>query len=866
MRLDLKGYQTRAIKRLRDYLTRVRDHAAKGEQDPAAKAFAEVLPQGEQEEYAHVPGLDRKVPNVCLKIPTGGGKTILGIECLAVVAQALQGREGCVVLWMAPTDRIVAQTLNAMRDARHPYHAALAEGATVVGLDDAFTLGGPQLARTCVIVTTSQALRVEDRGTRKIYEDVGYDQHAVSPPAWDCNQGDSEFLARSLANVIRSRRPLVVIDEAHKGRNELLAKTLRRFEPCCILELTATPERNEDNQKDVFPSNLLYRVSADELKKDGMIKLPIHLRGNPGLDVRELLRQAVACRNELQEKAKAEKRYIRPVMLLQAQSKSQTHETVHAAVLKSWLVDEMGIPREQVAICTGEIDELGDQPVSSDTCPLRYIITVDKLREGWDCPFAYVLFSINNVATATAVEQVLGRVLRLPYAEKPMQTELAEAYAFVSQPNVSEVADRLAMELSKTCGFDKREARKNIWTDTGGLPFPPGDSPLWNAAQAEPTVSLPDRVEPERVQDLSEMVAVAGRGAKLKWIAPKAMREEDRVLLTKRLGTPGNAQAVKELFWKTQHLGGRSRLRVPYLAVRVEGQLELFEDQFAPLHWRIVGANADLSEGEFPRSAGTQLEERIDVRDGGRVVLETTRVNIFAPEQTLFDIGPKDQEGLVRFLADNTSSTFLFSDDLTAYLIRVIRSLLGRGYRIEDLCLRRYALVHQVMERVSRERRAAMVDSFLAYLHSSAAFEVSPSKVFEFDPDNPPYTRIYTGHRVFPNHYYREVGQMNDEEALCAVLIDTHPKVKRWVRNPDPSLGGPGFTLQTSTDRFYPDFIAELWDERLLIVEYKGEGWRQGPDSEEKELIGKVWAEKSENRYVFLLVGKDDMHSSLACV
>ena len=41
-------------------------------------------------------------------------------------------------------------------------------------------------------------------------------------------------------------------------------------------------------------------------------------------------------------------------------------------------------------------------------CPIRYIVTVEKLREGWDCPFAYVLGSVGNVATETAVEQLLG--------------------------------------------------------------------------------------------------------------------------------------------------------------------------------------------------------------------------------------------------------------------------------------------------------------------------------------------------------------------------------------------------------------------------------------------------------------------------
>lgn len=54
---------------------------------------------------------------------------------------------------------------------------------------------------------------------------------------------------------------------------------------------------------------------------------------------------------------------------------------------------------------------------------------MDKLREGWDCPFAYVLCSVSNLSSTTAVEQILGRVLRQPYARLKAHDELNLAYA-----------------------------------------------------------------------------------------------------------------------------------------------------------------------------------------------------------------------------------------------------------------------------------------------------------------------------------------------------------------------------------------------------------------------------------------------------
>ena len=105
-------------------------------------------------------------------------------------------------------------------------------------------------------------------------------------------------------------------------------------------------------------------------------------------------------------------------------------------------------------------------------------------------------------------------------------------------------------------------------------------------------------------------------------------------------------------------------------------------------------------------------------------------------------------------------------------------------------------------------------------------------------------------------HIVVSVADMDsDEEVACAVAIDANNAVYTWVRN---ISGEPqtSFWLQTATDRFYPDFVVKLKDGRILIVEYKGAGWLNTPDSDEKAIIGQVWAERSGN--LFLMATKKD--------
>jgi type III restriction enzyme len=172
-----------------------------------------------------------------------------------------------------------------------------------------------------------------------------------------------------------------------------------------------------------------------------------------------VLALTVQRRNALAKSAEAwgaeSGRFIRPVALIQAQPRNKNRETHTADKVKAALIEQLGVSAERIRIVTGETDELGDDDLSSPGCQVEYVITVEKLREGWDCPFAYVLGSVGNVATETAVEQLLGRILRMPNATPTGVPELDRAYAIVQSEDVARTAQNLADSMVNRCGFDR---------------------------------------------------------------------------------------------------------------------------------------------------------------------------------------------------------------------------------------------------------------------------------------------------------------------------------------------------------------------------------------------------------------------------
>jgi type III restriction enzyme len=414
--ITLKDYQERVLESLGDFFR------CTAQTKTPEVAFREVTRRfGEAAPYFPVSaaGLGPDMPYVCLRVPTGGGKTLLACYAAGLAQRQFMRAERAVVLWLVPSNTILDQTADALRDPRHPYRRALelACGAVeVMTIDEALRLSRAAVdGHTVVIVSTIQSFRVEDTTGRRVYDQNGaFSEHVMNVPPdrlADLFPGADGKPKPSLVNALRLRRPIVIVDEAHNARTDLSFATLGNVLPSCIVEFTATPAREKT------PSNVLHRVSAAELKTAQMVKLPLRVVTRHPSQRDQLLAEALTLRADLERLAVLEGQqtaeYIRPILLIQA-------ERVDACEpLRDRLVREFGLSKDEVKISVGRLDELkGVKDIASPKCPVRVIITVEKLREGWDCPFAYVLCSLKETWSATAIEQIVGRILRLPNARR----------------------------------------------------------------------------------------------------------------------------------------------------------------------------------------------------------------------------------------------------------------------------------------------------------------------------------------------------------------------------------------------------------------------------------------------------------------
>ncbi len=119
-------------------------------------------------------------------------------------------------------------------------------------------------------------------------------------------------------------------------------------------------------------------------------------------------------------------------------------------------MEDFRIPKKQIARSTAEDKGLGGVDIAAKDRELRYVITVQALKEGWDCPFAYILCSVAELRSSTAVEQVLGRIMRLPNVRKKTRPELNVAYAFTASTSFAEAATALPMELANRLTRNRR--------------------------------------------------------------------------------------------------------------------------------------------------------------------------------------------------------------------------------------------------------------------------------------------------------------------------------------------------------------------------------------------------------------------------
>ncbi len=454
--MQLKEYQQTTLNRLREYLK-----ALTTERDKALKATAlginykwdeaawETI-DPKQTYHARRSAVGDAVPNVCLKIPTGGGKTLLAVRAIDLINMQYRMAQTGLVLWIVPTTQIYNQTLAALRDRGHPYRVQLnmatSDRTLVLEKQAVFTPDDVKNNLVILLLMLPSANR-QVKETLRIFKDRGgfesffareddYEAHerllkeTRNLDTFDHGDGIGARTAKSsLGNTLRLLRPVIILDEGHKAYGELAQSTLLGFNPAFILELSATPPPQ---------SNKLVRVTGQDLLREEMIKLDINVYNRASGDWKDTLLASMQHRDKLEEIAIDHEQseggsYIRPICLIQVErtgEKQRGAGLIHAEDVRDFLLKN-GVLADRVAIKSSEKDEIEKIDLLSPDCSIRYIVTKHALQEGWDCPFAYILTVLTNPRQAsTSITQLIGRVLRQPYARKTGKIELDESYVY----------------------------------------------------------------------------------------------------------------------------------------------------------------------------------------------------------------------------------------------------------------------------------------------------------------------------------------------------------------------------------------------------------------------------------------------------
>ncbi|MEW5967145.1 MAG: restriction endonuclease subunit R [Pseudomonadota bacterium] len=790
-----------------------------------------------------------------------------------------------------PSKPIREQTLRALRDRSHPYHTALREAGpiTVMDLDEAKSVTRATLdTSTTVIVATRQAFQVEEEECRKVYQSSGALMHHfdnLAPAQRDAllkdGAGAEQTTPYSLANVLRLRRPFVVVDEAHNSRTELAFDMLARFRPSGVMELTATPDLERT------PSNVLHSVSAAELKAEEMIKLPVVLETEPNWQ--QCLADAIGRRDALHKLADEERRagapYLRPLVLIQSEPRRAGVETLDYERVRNELITNHRIPAEEIVVATGE--EKGLEQIETDykggiadpACPVKFVITQKALAEGWDCPFAYILVSMASLHSATAVEQLLGRVLRQPGASHRQARALNQSYAFVVSRNFAETASALRDRLVAGAGFERREvsefvtaakseqARFDLEGHTGrvvvrpvaitlsekpdlkSIPKPVRDKVSWDGKLNTLTISAP----------LTEDETEALKAAVASETAVAAIAEAAEVSRTTAI----------EFFQTPAELG--ERFRVPQLALRVQGELQLFDDpEVLEYPWELSPYDATPTGDDLSLlGAGLKVSEggEIDVDDdSGKVVsrflpeLQRDLGLVYQPEHW-------DEVRLAAWLCRNLPEPSLTHASKQAFVAAWLSELLRRdGFTLARVNLQKFLIRNLIEARIRDLRKLAVGKAFQQALFGddvASRVAVSDHYAFEFHAQAYAPSRDYDGrfgHFDFRKHFYGRIGDFDSKEEFeCACWLDMQAqqgRIQFWVRNL-VRREGSSFFLQKADGRFYPDFLCQLPGPGespgpILAVEYKGaDRWTAAEDD---RLIGGLWANLSNGRCRFVMV------------
>lgn len=855
--MELKSYQKKVIADLTRYLELL------NETKSDAAAFCLFW----QEKSAPALGLYQNVipgvPNLCFKVPTGGGKTFIACNAVRPIFDALPATKTKAVVWLVPSDAILTQTVKALKDTSHPYRQKIDVdfGGRVEVYTKQELLNGQNFNPTAVteqlsvMVLSYDSFRGCSKEVLKAYQEnsnLAAFAKVLGKPDSPIEKADET----ALFQIINQLNPLVIVDESHHARSELSLEMLENFNPCFVLDLTATPKKE---------SNIISYVDAVQLKNEHMVKLPVIVYNRDSQA--EVLIDAIDLRNKLEEIADAEYaktgKYIRPIALFQAQPKGKEDATTFEK-LRDKLVDT-GIPAEQIAIRTADVNELKNTDLMSPTCPIRYIITVNALKEGWDCPYAYILASLANKTSQVDVEQILGRILRLPHTSQHTQSALNMSYVLTSSNDFNNTVAHIVKGLN-SAGFSDKDYRIGESTK----PQIP--------EQAAEQITLPapqGTSKPESVED--DFSGLDGKliGAELKRrreqvqtpeIAPKADTMLDAAAKVEKAYTDAiqqtsNDPVMDNLPWEVrdklksfqvnpQFREDIETLQIPQFFLKVEqslftnGSFELLDKEMLAEGFTLKGKAYDI---DFA-AADDEIRE-IDVReqDGGLpkvFKMESAEQRYF--KEWFNNLPPESRVRQCKEMMFNQLNKLNMLDaaELKAYINRIVDDMDKAQLAAMEKAPLGYAA--KIRDKIETLLEAHYRETFEKWLETE---HIVCTPYFRLRPSIHPatYTDIYARSLCAA-----EDGDMNKLEQKLVVELTALPNVRWWHRN----IAKQDFAINGFI-KHYPDILIMTKSGKLICAETKGDHLKND-DSREKIALGQAWRTAAGKDFRYYMVFENE--------
>ena len=855
--MELKSYQKKVIADLTRYLELL------NETKSDAAAFCLFW----QEKSAPALGLYQNVipgvPNLCFKVPTGGGKTFIACNAVRPIFDALPAAKTKAVVWLVPSDAILTQTVKALKDTSHPYRQKIDVdfGGRVEVYTKQELLNGQNFNPTAVteqlsvMVLSYDSFRGRSKEVLKAYREnsnLAAFAKVLGKPDSPIEKADET----ALFQIINQLNPLVVVDESHHARSELSLEMLENFNPCFVLDLTATPKKE---------SNIISYVDAVQLKNEHMVKLPVIVYNRDSQS--EVLIDAIDLRNKLEEIADAEYtktgKYIRPIALFQAQPKGKEDATTFEK-LRDKLVDA-GIPAEQIAIRTADVNELKNTDLMSPTCQIRYIITVNALKEGWDCPYAYILASLANKTSQVDVEQILGRILRLPHTSQHTQSALNMSYVLTSSNDFNNTVAHIVKGLN-SAGFSDKDYRIGESTK----PQIP--------EQAAEQITLPDPQgvpEPETAEDdfawlddklIEEELERRREQVQTPEIAPKADTMLDAAAKVEKAYTDAiqqtsNDPVMDNLPWEVrdkvksfqvnpQFREDIETLQIPQFFLKVEqslftnGSFELLDKEMLAEGFTLKGKAYDI---DFA-AADDEIRE-IDVReqDGGLpkvFKMESAEQRYF--KEWFNNLPPESRVRQCKEMMFNQLNKLNMVDaaELKAYINRIVDDMDKAQLAAMEKAPLGYAA--KIRDKIETLLETHYRETFEKWLETE---RIVCTPYFRLRPSIHPatYTDIYAR-----SLYTAEDGDMNKLEQKLVVELTALPNVRWWHRN----IAKQDFAINGFI-KHYPDILIMTKSGKIICAETKGDHLKND-NSREKIALGQAWRTAAGKDFRYYMVFENE--------